>query len=206
MTAPPGTGTYNTTLMALKVIIIDHNPDRTAVLRQAMLDLGHNVVAQLGANEDILTSVHKNQPDVILIDMALPDRDTLEAMRLISDEIPRPIVMFSEQSDSQTINEAIASGVSAYIVDGLDPRRLRPIMDVAIAQFKEHQALKTELQTTRNQLAERKDIERAKGILMRAKNLDEPSAYTALRKMAMDRNARLIEIAKMVISAEELLR
>lgn len=192
--------------MALKVIIIDQNPDRTAVLEQAMLDLGHKVVALLGANDDILTAVHQNKPDVILIDMALPDRDTLEAMRLITNEIPRPIVMFAEQSDSQTINEAIASGVSAYVVDGLDPRRLRPIMDVAIARFKEHQALKSELETTRNQLAERKDIERAKGILMRAKNLDEPAAYAALRKMAMDRNARLIEIARMLITAEELLR
>ncbi|ANJ66012.1 hypothetical protein A9404_00200 [Halothiobacillus diazotrophicus] len=192
--------------MALKVIIIDQNPDRTAVLEQAMLDLGHKVVALLGANDDILTAVHQNKPDVILIDMALPDRDTLEAMRLITNEIPRPIVMFAEQSDSQTINEAIASGVSAYVVDGLDPRRLRPIMDVAIARFKEHQALKSELETTRNQLAERKDIERAKGILMRAKNMDEPAAYAALRKMAMDRNARLIEIARMLITAEELLR
>lgn len=192
--------------MALKVIIIDQNPDRTAVLEQAMLDLGHKVVALLGANDDILTAVHQNKPDVILIDMALPDRDTLEAMRLITNEIPRPIVMFAEQSDSQTINEAIASGVSAYVVDGLDPRRLRPIMDVAIARFREHQALKSELETTRNQLAERKDIERAKGILMRAKNMDEPAAYAALRKMAMDRNARLIEIARMLITAEELLR
>lgn len=191
--------------MALKVIIIDQNPDRTIILRQAMQDLGHDVVASLGADDDILTAVHQNEPDVILIDMALPDRDTLEAMRHITNEIPRPIVMFAEQSDSQTISEAIASGVSAYIVDGLDPRRLRPIMDVAIARFKEHQALKSELQSTRNQLAERKEIERAKGILMRAKNMDEPSAYAALRKMAMDRNARLIDIAKMLITAEELL-
>lgn len=200
------TGTQNTFAMALKVIIIDQNPDRTAVLRQGMLDLGHDVVASLGANDDILTAVHQNKPDVILIDMALPDRDTLEAMRLITNEIPRPIVMFAEQSDSQTINDAIASGVSAYIVDGLDPRRLRPIMDVAIARFKEHQALKSELESTRNQLAERKDIERAKGILMRAKNLDEPAAYAAMRKMAMDRNTRLIDIARMLITAEELLR
>lgn len=191
--------------MSLKVMIIDHNPTRTVVLSEAVRELGHQVVAKLGPDADILREVHDQQPDVILIDMDLPDRDTLESMRLISSETPKPIVVFAEQSDSQTINEAISSGVSAYIVDGLDPRRLRPIMDVAIARFREHQALKSELETTRNQLAERKQIERAKGILMKAKGLDEAEAHAAMRKLAMDRNVRLAEVARMLIAADELL-
>jgi len=191
--------------MSLKVMIIDHNPTRTVVLTEAVRELGHEVVANLGPDSDILREVHVQQPDVILIDMDLPDRDTLESMRLISTETPKPIVMFAEQSDSQTISEAISSGVSAYIVDGLNPKRLRPIMDVAIARFQEHQALKSELQTTRNQLAERKEIEKAKGIMMRAKGLDEPAAHAAMRKLAMDRNVRMIEVARMIISADELL-
>ncbi|MHB9020892.1 MAG: ANTAR domain-containing response regulator [Halothiobacillus sp.] len=127
-------------------------------------------------------------------------------MRLITAEIPRPIVMFAEQSDTQTIHDAIACGVSAYIVDGLEPRRLRPIMDVAIARFRAHQDLKNELQSTRAQFAERKEVERAKGILMRLKKIDEPSAHAAMRKMAMDRNLKLIDIAHTLITAEELLR
>lgn len=191
--------------MSLKVMIIDHNPTRTVVLTEAVRELGHVVVANLGPDSDILREVHDQQPDVILIDMDLPDRDTLESMRLISAETPKPIVMFAEQSDSQTISEAISSGVSAYIVDGLNPKRLRPIMDVAIARFQEHQALKSELQTTRNQLAERKEIEKAKGIMMRAKGLDESAAHAAMRKLAMDRNVRMIEVARMIISADELL-
>lgn len=191
--------------MSLKVMIIDHNPTRTVVLSEAVRELGHVVTASLGPDADILKEVHAQQPDVILIDMDLPDRDTLESMRLINNETPKPIVVFAEQSDSRTINEAISSGVSAYIVDGLDPRRLRPIMDVAIARFREHQALKSELQTTRNQLAERKQIERAKGILMKAKGLDEAEAHAAMRKLAMDRNVRMADVAQMLIAADELL-
>lgn len=191
--------------MALRVMLVDKSAGRSAILEQALKDQGHEVVARLGENEDLLSSVRRLEPDIILIDMELPDRDTLESMRMINRQVPRPVVMFADQSDGGTIQEAVRAGVSAYIVDGLSPGRLKPIMDVAIARFREFQALRDELEETRGKLADRKDIDKAKGILMRQKGLSEEAAYAALRKLAMDRNQRLGEVARMLISAAELL-
>ncbi|MER2602802.1 MAG: ANTAR domain-containing protein, partial [Candidatus Competibacter phosphatis] len=144
-------------------------------------------------------------PDVILIDIDLPDRDTLEQLRDVGRNQPKPIVMFAERSDSETTAAALRAGVSAYVVDDLNPRRLKPIMDVAIARFREYQALRRELEETRNQLADRKIVEKAKGLLMKQRNLSEQEAYQSLRKLAMDRNQRVGEVARTVVSLLEML-
>jgi response regulator NasT len=124
---------------------------------------------------------------------------------MISRNKPKPIVMFAEKTDSATIEQAVRAGVSAYIVDGLSDTRLKPIMDVAIARFREFHALKEELQRTKTDLADRKDIEKAKGIIMRQRQCDESEAYTALRKMAMDTNKKLGDVARSVIEVASLL-
>ncbi|APZ42880.1 ANTAR domain-containing response regulator [Acidihalobacter ferrooxydans] len=191
--------------MALRVILADRSSGRSAMLEQALKDHGYEVVARLGENQDLLSSVRDLQPDIILIDMDMPDRDTLESMRMINQQVPRPVVMFADQSDGGMIESAVRAGVSAYIVDGLDPKRLKPIMDVAIARFREFQALRNELEETRGKLADRKDVDKAKAILMRQKGISEEAAYAALRKLAMDRNQRLGEVARMLIAAAELL-
>ncbi|MEJ2061047.1 MAG: ANTAR domain-containing protein [Gammaproteobacteria bacterium] len=191
--------------MTLRVMLVDKSAGRSAILEQALADQGYEVVARLGENQDLLASVRRHEPDIILIDMELPDRDTLESMRVISREIPRPVVMFADQSDEQTIGDAVSAGVSAYIVDGLSANRLKPIMDVAIARFREFQALRNELEQTRNKLVDRRDIDKAKGILMRQKGMSEDAAYSALRKLAMDRNQKMGDVARMLISASELL-
>jgi response regulator NasT len=189
----------------LRVMLVDDDRGRAALLTQALVDAGYEVVARAGKNEEILARVKQVDPDVILIDMELPDRDTLEHMRSINRDRPRPVVMFAEKSDRATAEAAIKAGVSAYVVDGLSPARIRPILEVAIARFRECEAMRAELEQTRSQLAERKVIERAKGILMEKRGIPEREAYQALRKLAMDRNKRLIDVAEGVIATAELL-
>lgn len=190
---------------ALRVMLVDADPGRMAILEQAMGDAGYRVVARLSAYQRLNEQVTAHQPDVIIIDMDSPGRDMLEHMRSISEERPKPIVMFAEQGDAGTIEKAIKAGVSAYVVDGLTGARIKNIVDVAIARFREYQALRKELEDTRTRLSERKLIDRAKGILMQRRGMDEDDAYRALRKMAMDRNIRLAEAAQSVISVAELL-
>jgi len=189
----------------LRVILIDQTSGRSAILDQALRDAGHDVIARLNADEDILARVRATRPDIVLIDMESPDRDTLEHLRTINQDQPRPIVMFAENSDEETIEAAIRAGVSAYVIDGIDPKRLRSIMQVAIARFREYQALRRELDETRTRLAERKLIDKAKGLLMQKKNLSEEQAYQSLRKLAMDRNQRVGEVARNLIAVMELL-
>jgi response regulator NasT len=191
--------------MKLRVMLIDDNRGRAALLQQALRDANYEVVAILHDDADIIKRVQETTVDVILIDLESPDRDTLEYLSTLNRESPKPIVMFAENDDSTIIQAAIKAGVSAYVVDGLSYKRLKPIMKVAIARFREYQAMRAELDKTRNQLAERKVIERAKGILMKQKGMDEASAYHALRKMAMDRNLRLAEVAESVITVTQLL-
>lgn len=189
----------------LRVMLIDSDAGRAAVMEQALKDQGHEVLMRVSTDADILDHVGRLEPDIIIVDMDSPDRDTLESMRTITRERPRPIVMFADDGDSRMIDEAVHAGVSAYVVDGLRPSRLKPIMDVAIARFREFQALRTELEDTRNRLEERKLVERAKGILMQGKGMSEEEAYHALRKMAMDRNQRIGDAARNLIAVADLL-
>jgi response regulator NasT len=191
--------------MVLRVMLIDENTGRSALLERALLDAGHEVAAKIAADEDLLGRVKEIQPDVIIIDIESPDRDTLEHMHSISREQPKPIVMFAEKGDSETIGDAIRAGVSAYVVDGLSSNRVKPILEVAIARFREFQALRDELDKARSSLAERKVIEKAKGIIMKQRGYTEQEAYGALRKLAMDRNQRMADVARNVVEISELL-
>jgi response regulator NasT len=188
----------------LRVMLVDDVSGRAAILERALRDNGYDVVARVGTDENLLRHVDEIRPDIIIIDMESPDRDILEHMRMISRDKPKPIVMFAEKSDGNTIEQAVRAGVSAYIVDGLSENRLKPIMDVAIARFREFHALKEELQRTKTDLADRKDIDKAKGIIMRQRQCDEAMAYATLRKMAMDTNKKLGDVARNIIEVAEL--
>jgi response regulator NasT len=142
---------------------------------------------------------------VVLIDIDSPSRDTLENLRTVQAHQPRPMVMFTQDDANESIRRAIEAGVSAYIVDGIERRRVRPIVEAAMARFSQFQALEKELLETRGKLAERKLIERAKGIIMKQQGLSEDAAFQAMRRLAMRKNKRLAEIAESVISASELL-
>jgi response regulator NasT len=191
--------------MKLRVMVVDKSKNRSELLEQALIDAGYEVVAKLNKEHNLQAHVNQMQPDVIIIDMDSPGRDILEHMHSITREQPKPIVMFSDDSSSETINEALRAGVSAYIVDGLNPKRVKPIVDVALARFKEFQALRNELEKTKTTLAERKVVDKAKGILMQQRRFTEEEAYKALRKMAMDKNKRIAEIAENIIEVSKFL-
>lgn len=189
---------------SLRVLLVDENRGRLAILEQALSDAGYCVIAKINTGEDLAAQVRQHQPDVIIIDLESPDRDTLEHMHTISRDQPRPIVMFAEDDDSNTIHQAIKSGVSAYIVDGLSSKRVKPVMDVAITRFREYQALRDELNRTKISLEERKLLDRAKALLIKNQGMSEEEAYQAIRKMAMDRGLKLVEAARNVISVMDL--
>ena len=186
-------------------MLVDQNPGRAAILEQALSDQGYTVVARITDGRDLQERVEQARPDVIIIDLESPDRDTLEHVAGLNRHNPRPVLMFAEESDAQTITAALQAGVSAYVVDGFSKQRLRPIMEVAIARFREYQALRQELQQVRSELADRKDVERAKGILMKRKGISEDQAYRHLRKLAMDRNMKIGEVARNLIAVVDLL-
>ncbi|MCP4596566.1 MAG: ANTAR domain-containing protein [Neptuniibacter sp.] len=189
----------------LNVLLIDDEPDRVKALEEALHALGHHVVCHLPNTSDLNKHVEENHPDIVIIDMDSPNRDTLESMATMSQNNPRPIVFFAEQqNDRKTMADAINAGVSAYIADGLQPDRVKAIMDTAIAHFDAHSALREELEKTRTQLADRKTIEKAKGMLMKHQGCDEEQAYQTLRKLAMDRGQKMPDVARNVIEVLQL--
>jgi response regulator NasT len=191
--------------MALRVLLVDLEPDRATTLERVLRDEGYVLLGKVAPDHEFLAQVRKLAPDVIIVDMALPDRDTLEYMATITRDQPKPIVMFVDQSDETMIGRAVKAGVSAYVVDGVEPQRVKPILDVAIAQFREFQALRDELAQTKTTLAGRKVIDRAKGLLMTGRGLSEDQAYRELRKLAMDRGMRLIDVAENLLAVAKLL-
>jgi len=190
---------------SLRVLLIDADSGRAALLKQALFDGGYEVVAHIEHSNSLLAEVVRHDPDMIIIDTDSPDRDTLESMRTLHHEQPRPVVMFSSDDERAVVERAIRAGVSAYIVDGLNGRQVKPAIEVAIARFREYQALRDELAKTRSSLEDRKIIERAKGLLMARRNIDEEEAYQALRKLAMDRGQKLAEVARSVIDVLALI-
>lgn len=189
----------------LRVMIVDDNKERSAPLRNYLVEAGYNVVGHLSDTADLNKAVAQMRPDVIIIDTESPSRDTLEHICVVSRDDPRAIVMFSHDGETEKIRAATRAGVSAYVVGSLESARLRPILDAALVRFEEYQALRNELEETATKLADRKTIDRAKGILMKQRGLDEEAAYQSLRKLAMQRGMRMGEIARQVIQAAELL-
>ncbi|HEY6896327.1 MAG TPA: ANTAR domain-containing protein [Rhodocyclaceae bacterium] len=189
----------------LRVLVIDELESRAAEICAGLALAGHQVAALLPSCLDLSSKVEEIKPDIILIQTDDPSRDTLEHLAVVNDELPRPVVVFARKHSSAAIRKAVKAGVSAYVVDGLSADRLQPVIEVAIATFEEHQALKKELDETTKKLADRKIIDKAKGILMKARNMDEDAAYKALRKLAMDRGQSLRQVAENVIEMANLL-
>jgi len=192
-------------MLPMRVLIVDESPERAAVLREGLERAGYEVAAALAAPIELLRAVEQVRPDVIVIDTESPSRDVLEHVVLITRDQPRPIVMFASDDAPDIIRDAMRAGVSAYVVDGLDAARVKSIVEVAVARFGEYQRLREELAEANLKLEERKLVERAKGILMKARAMDEDEAFQTLRRMAMDRGKRLGEIAKQLIDMADLL-
>lgn len=189
----------------MRVLVVDESDERAAVLRDALTAAGHEVAASLTSPLELLRTVDELGPDVIVINTESPTRDVLEHLVIVSQSSPRPIVMFSSDAGGQAIRDAVRAGVSAYVVDGLDASRVSSIVAVACARFDEFQRLRIELAEANLKLSERKLIERAKGLLMRSRDMSEDDAYHALRKLAMSKKLRIGDIAQQIIESAELL-
>jgi two-component system, response regulator / RNA-binding antiterminator len=189
----------------LRILIIDESRSRAEELCGGLAMAGHQVAAVLPSALDLTAQIEAIKPDVILIETDSPSRDTLENLAVMEREMPRPVIILTQDSDEAVMRAAFKAGVSAYVVDNLDLARLKPIVDVAIARFEEHQNLKQELATATRKLSERKVVEKAKGILMKTRGLDEDQAYAALRKLAMERAQPLGKVAGDLVAMAKLL-
>jgi len=179
--------------------------ERSRLLRLSLLENGYNIIAVLPTDTFLSEHIAQLQPDMIVVDAESAARDALEHVVMATRDERRPIVLFTNDEDTTHVKDAVAAGVSAYIVAGLAPERIRPILDVAMARFQHEQELRRELADARTQLHERKVIDRAKGLLMQRQALTEQQAYDKLRKNAMDRGLRLGEVAQRLVDAADLL-
>ena len=189
----------------LHIVVIDPNRVRASILEEGLREAGYERVTLLTDMQDLLRKVVAAEPDVIFIDLANPNRDVLEQMFQVSRNVRRPIAMFVDRSDAPSIEAAFDAGVSAYIVDGLRKERVKPILDVTISRFNAFNKLRDELAHTRQELADRKIIDKAKGILMERRALSEEQAFEILRKTAMNESRRIVDVARSLITASQLL-
>lgn len=189
----------------LRVLIVDESRERALDLCQGVAAAGHLVAAVLADATELAARVAEIQPDAVLINTDSPSRDTLEHLATLDRDYPRPVIVFAGDDDESIIRRAMRAGVAAYVVDGLAPERIEPLMKVAIARFEEFQALRRERDDAERRLAERIAVEKAKGVLMQARGLSEEAAHQALRKLAMDRGRRIGEVAQDVLDSARLL-
>jgi response regulator NasT len=189
----------------LRVLLIDQREERSSELARRLEAAGCLVVAHSTPSLDLGRIVARCQPDVVIVDVDSPDRDTLEGMRRLDETQPRPIVLFATESDRDAIRKAIRAGVAAYVVKGAEMEQVGPVIDVAIARFEAHRALVDELAQVKSSLEERKLVDRAKGLLMDKRGLSESDAYSMLRSMAMAKGMRIADVARRVIEMAELL-
>ncbi|MCY1343501.1 putative transcriptional regulatory protein pdtaR [compost metagenome] len=189
----------------LRILLINDTARKVGRLKAALVQAGFEVIDESGLTIDLPSRVEAIRPDVVLIDTESPGRDVMEQVVLVTRDQPRPIVMFTDEHDPGVMRQAIQAGVSAYIVEGIQVDRLQAILDVAMARFESDQALRAQLSARDQQMAERKRIELAKGLLMKMKNCNEEEAYTLMRRQAMSRQQKLIQVAEQIIAMHDML-
>ena len=190
----------------LKIVIVDESSIRAAILEEGLREAGFMAVERLSDMNNLLMRIHAIDPDVILIDLENPSRDTLEQMFQVSRIVRRPVAMFVDQSDTASIQASVDAGVSAYIVDGLKKERIKSILDLCVSRFNTFSKLQSELERAKTDLEDRKTLDRAKGILMKNKGLTEDEAYRLMRSAAMREKKKIADIAAAIITAAELLK
>lgn len=190
---------------SLSILVIDENRARAAIIEAGLREAGHVRITLVHSIAGIARRIEEAAPDVIVIDLENPNRDMLEDMFQLSRAVRRPVAMFVDRSDSESIAAAVEAGVSAYVVDGLKQERIKPILDMAISRFNAFARLARELQEARDELESRKIIDCAKRLLMTRRRMSEEEAYALLRKTAMNKNRRIVEIAQSLVTAADLL-
>jgi response regulator NasT len=189
----------------VRIAIIDESGLRATILEEGLREAGFDDIEVVPAQGAFVARLERMAPDVVLMNLGNPSRDSLEEMLAVSRALARPIAMFVDQSDDAMIGAAIDAGVSAYVVDGLRKDRVKPILDLAIRRFHAFAKLQGELNDARTELAERKTIDRAKAILMESRKLGEAEAYGLLRTTAMNQGRRIVDVAEALITAAGLL-
>jgi response regulator NasT len=189
--------------MAPKILLVDSEPERARSLAESLKRAGFDEVVHAQARADLVETARRVAPDLIVIDMALPDRDALESVRSLSAAAPRPIAMFADRDDPELVTEAIAAGVCSYNLSGVSARDMKTIVTSAIALFRRYATVETELAAAREQLEERRIIERAKALLMAERKISEPQAYRWLRTKAMNENRRIAQVAADLLKGDD---
>ena len=189
----------------LTVVVVEQDRDRAIAIVDALKESGDIEVIVIGSTSGLARKIAAHSPDIVLIDIDNPSRDMLEELTMASGPMDRPVAMFVSGAAGGLARAAVEAGVSAYVVDGLQPERIKPVMDTAIARFHVLRQMRTELAETQRALQERKVIDRAKGLLMKARGVDEEEAYAILRKAAMNQNRRVADVAEALVTASGLL-
>jgi two-component system, response regulator / RNA-binding antiterminator len=190
----------------LRILVLEPDPSRATAIKDALTVGGWSDVTVLPEMVGLARRLTEINPDIVLIDLTNPSRDVLEQVSAASDAKGRPVAMFVDQSDDNMTSAAVAAGLSAYVVGDLVPERIKPVLQTAIARFQMMSQMRLELEVAKKALADRKIIDRAKGLLMRAKGISEDQAYALLRSTAMDQKRKVIDVAEALITATDLLR
>jgi response regulator NasT len=190
----------------LQIAVVERDRERAHMIVDGLREAGEFEISVIGDESGLARKLAALDPDVVLIDLENPSRDVLEGLTLATTPLDRPVAIFVDRSDADLMKDAIEAGVSAYVVAGLQKDRIKPVMDAAIARFAMVSRIRKELDTTKAALAERKMVDRAKGLLMNARGLSEDEAYALLRRTAMDQGKKISEVAGALITAAELLK
>ena len=190
----------------LSILVIDENRVRAAIIEEGLREAGHSRITVISEMLGLVRRIEETAPDVIVIDLENPNRDMLEHLFRVSRAVRKPVAMFVDKSDTAMIAQAIAAGVSAYVVDGLRKERVKAILDLAVSRFNAFERIRAELETAKQALSDRKAIDRAKGILMKMKQINEDEAYALLRQAAMHQNMRIAKVAEGVIATADLFK
>lgn len=190
----------------LSILVIDENRVRAAIIEEGLREAGHSRITIISEMLGLVRRIQEAAPDVIVIDLENPNRDMLEDLFRVSRAVRKPVAMFIDKSDTAMIAEAIAAGVSAYVVDGLRKERVKAILDLAVSRFNAFEHIRTELETAKQALSDRKAVDRAKGILMKMKHINEDEAYALLRQTAMRQNMRIGKVAESIIATADIFK
>lgn len=189
----------------MRIAIVDESAARAAIIREGLADLPDCEAIVITERKGLIASIAAFEPDIVLMDLGNPSRDVLEEYFIVSRALAKPIAMFVDESDEESIAASVDAGVSAYVVDGLQQHRIKPLLDLAIRRFNAFSRLEIDLAEARGQLAERANIDKAKRLLMNGKGLTEPEAYKELRSQAMRSSKRIADVAEALVMAHEML-
>jgi len=189
----------------LRVLLVNDTDKPIADLTEALKAAGYLVLPHVAAVSGLLKAVEQQQPDVVILDVDSPSRDTLEQLAMLQKHAPKPVVMFTADGSDRLIRDALGAGVAAYVVDGLAPARLAPILSVAMARFEQQSQSRQRLDELQQKLHDRKEIDRAKGLLMDKRGMTEAEAYAVLRQQAMKQGLKLADVARRILAMSDLL-